>query len=431
MAVQVPSRIVMPLIAALVIFGASDHASLVVAQEKAASVVAAPVVQREVNTAHRVVGTVMPIRKSIVGSAVDGRVVEFLVNQGDAVTEGQPLAKLRTGTLEIELAAAQAELDLYDQQLAEKVNGSRPEEINEAKARMQAAEAVKKNAETKLARVESLYTRNATSEVDLDDARERADAANHSYLAAFALWKRVDAGPRAEQIAQARAQVALQTERVRLIEDRIKKFTIVAPFDGFVTAENTEVGEWIQQGDPVAEVIALDEVEVVANVPAEHAVRLQRGRRVRIEFPELPGDVFTGAVDRIVPTGDVRTRTFPIHIRLTNRINEGRVLLMAGMLARADLPTGEKSRLPLVPKDALVLNGSQRSVFVVDRKGRSNTSGVVRAVPVRLGVADGNMIQVDAAVREGDLVVVMGNERLKAGQDVELTEIWSVESDVD
>ena len=82
-----------------------------------ASVVATEVIEREVNIGHRVVGTVMPIQKSTVGTAVDGRVVKYLVNVGDHVQENQPLAKLRTGTLEIELKAARAELKLRQEEL--------------------------------------------------------------------------------------------------------------------------------------------------------------------------------------------------------------------------------------------------------------------------------------------------------------------------
>lgn len=395
------------------------------AQTEAASVVATRVVQREVSTAKRVVGTVMPVHRSLVGSAVDGRVVEFLVDQGDSVKQGQVLARLRTQTLEIELAAAVAELGLYEQELLEKTNGSRPEEISEAKARMWAAKAVVNNANSRLERVQKLFETNATSASEFDDARERALAAHQAHLASEAYWKRVELGPRSEQIAQATSKVALQAERVRLIKDRIKRFTIVAPFDGFIAAEHTDVGEWIQQGDPIAEVVALDEVEIQVNVPAEHAVRLEGGRPVRIEFPELPGELFTGSIDRVVPTADVTTRTFPVIIRLTNRLKGDRPVLMAGLLARADLPSGPVSRLPLVPKDALVLDGARRSVLVVDLT--EGMRGTVRRVPVRLGVADGTLIQVDADIDDGDVVVVLGNERLTDGQEVEVREIHSSE----
>ncbi|MDP6443087.1 MAG: efflux RND transporter periplasmic adaptor subunit [Pirellulaceae bacterium] len=396
-------------------------ATIASAQDKPASIVVVKVVQREVNTGHRVVGSVTPVRTSIVGSAVDGRVVEFLVEEGDAVKENQPLARLRTGTLEIELAAANAELDVYEQELKEKQNGSRPEEVAAAKARMAAADAVKSNAAAKLTRTELLFEKDAANDADLNDARERAESASQLFLAAEAQWKLVTAGPRQEQIARAQAQVALQRANVDLLKDRIEKFTVRAPFDGYVTKEDTEVGEWIKQGDPIAEVVALSKVDVRANVPAEQAVRLQRGRPIRIEFPEQPGEIFTGVVDRIVPQADFRSRTFPVNIQLDNRYSDGRPLLMAGMLARAVLPTGAKSRLPLVPKDALVLQGAERFVCVIDVARGSTNTGKVRLAPVTLGVTDGGLVQVNGTIRAGELVAVLGNERLKDGQDVEFT----------
>ena len=313
-------------------------------------VVVASVIETEVKSGQRVVGSVNPLRTSTIGSAVNGRVQEFCVNSGDRVEEGKVLAKLRTETLEIERAAAEAELGLATQRLAELENGSRAEDIAEAEANMRGAAAALKNAENKLRRVESLATRGATSSTQLGDATEAADSARFAFKATEALYNRIKEGPRPELIAQAAAQVELQRQRLNLIEDRIAKSTIVAPFDGFVAAEFTEVGAWINQGDPIAEVIQLDEVEIRAPVTAEAVVSLRIGDVVRVEFPELPEELLTGTIDRIVPVATSRARTFPVHIRLKNRIQHETPMLKAGMLARIDLPAGKRQRLPLVPR---------------------------------------------------------------------------------
>ncbi|MCP4172161.1 MAG: efflux RND transporter periplasmic adaptor subunit [Fuerstiella sp.] len=385
------------------------------------SVEVARVIERELNVGHRVVGSVMPIQSSTVGTAVNGRVENFLVDVGDAVRKGDVLAELRTGTLEIELKAARAELTLRQEELQELRNGSRPEEISEARARMLAAKAIRQNESSNLTRLEQLVKRQAINPTDLDDARARAESTSQILIALQAALSRIESGPRAEQIAQAHARVALQEAQVELIEDRILKYTVRSPFDGFVTAEHTEVGEWVSDADPIADVIALEYVEILCNVPAEQALRLRRGRDIRIEFPELPGEVFTGRVDQVVPIADRRTRTFPVNIRLQNRMNEGRPLLLAGMLARAVLPTGDRTVMPLVPKDSLVLNGSQRSVFIVASAAESGSSAKVRSVSVTLGVSDAGLIQVKGELKAGDVVVVRGNERLRDGQEVSVS----------
>jgi RND family efflux transporter MFP subunit len=392
-------------------------------------VVVARVVETEVSAGQRVLGTVQPLRTSTIGSAADGRVVEFLVNNGDAVQEDQPLARLRTDTLMIELAAAKAELSLYEQQLAELANGSRPEDIAEAQAKMLGAKAAMEVAAANLRRVESLAASKATSATALDEAKERAEFTRYVHSAAEALLKRVQLGPRAEQISQAEARFELQKQNVLLIEDRLAKFTIRAPFDGFVAAEFTEVGAWISQGDPIAQVIQLNEVEVESPVTAEYAVRLRPGDTIRVEFPELPDQLIVGTVDRIVPIADARSRTFPVYIRIPNQVRDGTPLLMAGMLARVELPAGQKQTMPLVPKDALVLDTSERSVYIVrldgnaageNRTGTQNRTGTVQKVPVDLGVAVRGRIQIRGNVSAGDLVVVVGNERLRNDDRVQI-----------
>ncbi|MFK7738081.1 MAG: efflux RND transporter periplasmic adaptor subunit [Pirellulaceae bacterium] len=390
------------------------------AESKLPPVVVETVVERTVNTGYRVVGTVRPAKSSTIGTATDGRVEAFLVNAGQAVQSGQALAQLRTGTLRIELAAAQAELELVRQQLAELSNGARPEEIAEAEAIAAGAEAAMENSRVQLKRLQSLSATGAATAVDIDNARERATTTRFAYAASTAALERIRNGPRPEQIAQRRAQVDLQTQRVLLIQDRLEKHTIRAPFDGFVSEEFTEVGAWVSGGDPIVTVMKLDEVEVQAPVTADYATKLSLGDTIRVEFPQLPQKLFTGQVDRIVPQADPRARTYPVIIGLKNEMRQGVPLLLSGMLARMDLPAGASRRLPLVPKDALVLNESERVVYVIETERRDSTAGIARKQSVSLGVAVGEWIQVSGKVEAGQQVVVVGNERLNDGMKVRL-----------
>jgi RND family efflux transporter MFP subunit len=135
--------------------------------------------------------------------------------------------------------------------------------------------------------------------------------------------------------------------------------------------------------------------------------------------------VFTGQVAFVVPQADVRTRTFPVKIRVKNEITDRGPLLSSGMYARVTLPTGEKQQALLVPKDALVLGGPQPMVYVVDTVDARQ--GKVKSVPVELGVASGHLIQVKGPLEPGKMVVVQGNERLRPGQDVTIVRTISTE----
>ncbi len=168
--------------------------------------------------------------------------------------------------------------------------------------------------------------------------------------------------------------------------------------------------------------LELDQVEVQLAVTAETVVHLNPGETIRVEFPELPQDLFVGTIERVVPVADPRSRTFPVFILLDNALVNGVPELKAGMLARVDVPAGRREAMPLVPKDALVLNGIESAVFVIDSdpKFSDRDSGLARRVPVTLGVAVGGLIQVSGNIKAGDWVATEGNERLLPGATVQV-----------
>jgi RND family efflux transporter MFP subunit len=386
---------------------------------RASLVIVAPVVEREVTVGQTFVGTVMPSKKATIGSAVDGRVIEFPLNEGDRISKDQPLAQLLTDTIKLEVQAAEAELELRRQALAELENGTRPEELEQAKARMASAEARRKYMKARWDRWQKLYdTNRAISEEELDEAVSTGIEAEQAYVEAKAAYDLAVAGPRVEQIAQARAQVGVQAATVERLKDQLTKHTIISRFDGYVTAEYTEVGQWVKQGDPVADVVALDEVEIVAYVVEQHVPHVHVGAQVIVDVPAISGRRFSGVVADIVPQADVQARTFPVKVRVTNEFTDSVPLLKSGMYARVLLPTGSKQTATLVPKDALVLGGQQPIVFVVDGAKENGQTGKVAPVSVQVGIADGGLIQVTGEIKSGQLVVVQGNERLLPGQEV-------------
>jgi RND family efflux transporter MFP subunit len=390
----------------------------------APAVVVSPVVEREITAGQNFVGTVMPLKKAIIGSAVDGRVIEFPLDEGDRVEKGQALAQLLTDTIKLEVETAEAELQLRQQELAELENGTRAEEIEQARARMAAAAARAKYADARRARADKLFAdRQAISEEERDEMVSLAVEAEQAYLEAKAAHDLAVAGPRKEQIAQARAQVAMIQANVNRLKDQLTKHTVIARFSGYITAEHTEVGQWVARGDPVAEIAALDEVEVVTYVVEQYAPHVHVGMQVHVEVPALAGRVFGGQVSAVVPQADVQARTIPVKVLVKNEVTDQGPVLKAGMYARVMLPTGDKQRANLVSKDALVLGGQQPAVYVIDIAAPDARAGKSRLVPVQIGVADGSWIHVIGPLTPGQLVVVQGNERLRPGVDVTIQRV--------
>lgn len=389
------------------------------AQLGPAKVTVAEILERhDLSSGRAFVGTVEARRHSSIGSAVSGRVTEFLVNEGDRVTKGQPLAKLLTKNVEIQIAAAKAELELRKHELDELNNGAREEELRESEARMKAAAAAMKLAQAKLARVKGLIERNAATREEIDEVNSTSETATAMHLAAKAAYDLVVAGPRKERIAQAAARADAAQEEVNRLLDILEKHTIKSPFAGFVVAEHTEEGQWIESGKLVAEVLEVDPIEVRVSVHESYIPRLTLGTSARIEIEALPSQTFVGNVIAIVPKGDEKSRTFPVRIALKNQQQaDGTPLLKPGMFAKVELPVDQQKHVLLVPKDSLVLGGPQPVIFVVttDEKTKKST---VSPVTVQLGIAVNSWIEVRGDLKAKQQVVVEGNERLRPGAQV-------------
>ncbi|MFK7777580.1 MAG: efflux RND transporter periplasmic adaptor subunit [Gimesia sp.] len=420
---RIITRIVVPFYLCAVLSG---H---LFAQRGPATVAVAEIVEREAASGQTFVGTVMPIKRSLIGSAVGGRVAEFLVNEGDYVRAKQPLAQLLTNTINLELDAAKAELDFRKHELAELENGTRPDELKKAKALMLAAKAGTEYQQKRLKRLESLYSRKAVNDDDIQQVVSESIRSEQLYQEASAAYQLAVKGPRKEQISQARSRVAIQQALVDKLASQVIKHTIISPFNGYVVAEHTEVGQWVNSGELVAEVIALDEVDVRVQVLENHIPHVKLGMDVRVEIPAIPEEVFTGTVVLIIPQADVRSRTFPVKIRIKNTITKDGPVLKSGMLARAVLPTGSRQKALMVSKDALVLGGPRPMIYVVDLDSDNKKLGKARAIPVQVGVANGRLIQVKGNLKRGEYVVIRGNERLRPGQDVVIKEVMAPDAE--
>lgn len=396
----------------------------------------AKLVQAEVQAGQRFVGTVTPPRRAVIGSAVAGRVQQVHVEDGDPVgfvtladgaRKGQPLVQVLTRTIELEVENARALLELRQQELLELENGARPEDIEEARARATKSKALMDYGHAKFKRLQLLFDQGrASSRDEVEESQSQSLAMESAYKEANAAYDRLVNGARKEHVAQARARLKAQADEVARLEDILSKYTIRAPFDGYVVAKHTEVGAWVNPGTPVIEVVELDPVEIVVSVPEAFIARVHESLEAHVRVEAWPEETFSGQVWRVVPQADVRSRNFPVKLRVPNPRGTHGHKLKAGMLADVVLPIGKPQLALLAPKDALVLDQGAAKVIKIDDKGLTSP------VPVRLGVAHGSLIQVldeTHALRAGDQVVVRGNERLpKPGIPVQVVRVVPTES---
>ena len=327
-----------------------------VAQQPPASVVrVAEVTRAEMAPTVAVPGTVYARNEVELRAAVAGTLANVR-EPGSSVAAGDVVAKLDTTTLELQRAEQEALLE---------------------------------RAEIEVARLQSEYGRQR----ELQETDVVSEFQLEQTLANL-------------QLAQADARII--GIRIRQIDDEIRRCSVRAPFAGMVVARARRGGEDVARGEMLARLTDIDHLEVRAFVPLKHLARTQQGDRLNI----FNSDVSTaGTIRALIPSGDVRSQTFEVHIDLPEAEQHSLVL---GQLVSVAIPIRVRQSVLAVPRDALVLRSDGTYVF------RVNAENVAERIAVTLGDSDGDMIAVEGALAEGDRVAVRGAENLSDGASVRL-----------
>jgi len=330
-----------------------------------AMVKVAPVRKQMTQQRIALVGRLMELKRAVIASEVEGRLVELLTPAGRTVVGGQTVI---------------ARVDPIWSELA----------VEEAKADLASAEATAGQSSRELEHLESLALRNAADPQAVDDARAKAEADAAKVLALKALLHR-----------------AIETN---------KRVEIIAPFDGTVSKKLTEQGQWVDSGGAVVEVVSRGLIDAVIDVPEQFISAVGVGTPVEVTIDPL-GETVSGEVIAVNPDGSNPSRSFPVKIRLDDRGG----LLKVGMSVTAKVPVNVEKEYVVVPRDAVQYgaNGPQVWMSVVMPGSAPGAMPVGLPMDVEVIFGQGEVFAVRAMPKtEGmDLlpgmeVVVEGAERL-------------------
>lgn len=328
-----------------------------------------PAEQKTVRESVELVGTAQALRRSTIGAEAAGRVDAMAADAGDFVKAGDPLCRMRTRPVELQLARAQGLLDSCRATLEKMEKGFRKEEIDQAEARAKAAQAGLERWTQDFERTKKLLADGASTQAEFDVTEAAFRQARETLAEAQASLDLVKSGNRPEDIARARADFASQAAAVAELQDVLDKMTVRMPFDGFVIRKMTEDGEWLSPGAPVAEIVDLGAVRILLDVPEKYLAGLTPGSPAPVVFDALGADrEFPGAVTQIVPSSAVGTHTLMVRVDVKNTMDGGRPVIADGLLARVWLPVGKEHVALLVPKSAVIRQEGRDVVYTVSDK---------------------------------------------------------------
>jgi len=235
------------------------------------------------------------------------RIAEVLVQEGAKVRRGEILARLDTSRLKPLAAAAVAEVQAQQAVVDRLHHGSRPQEIEQARANVASARADQVNARQQWTRMSALTTLTAgraISEQDLEGAKAAMDSAQaHLEVAEKALDLEL-VGPRKEDIAQAEAQLHANQSQLELLHRQLADCELVAPIDGVVRSRLLEPGEMVSPQRPVLNLAIMDPKWVRAYVSETDLGRIHMGMKASISTDSFPGRSFPGWIGFIASVAE-------------------------------------------------------------------------------------------------------------------------------
>ncbi len=188
---------------------------------------------------------------------------------------------------------------------------------------------------------------------------------------------------------------------------KFRDAAIRAPFSGIVTSRQVEVGDLVQQGMKVANMVDLSRVKIRVSVPEKKVPMVVEGMPVQVTSDLFPGSLFRAVVTS-VSSKSSKDHTYQVEAVMDNPKEHP---FRAGMFARAAFVGNAERQSLLIPRKALVGSIGTPEVFVV-------RGGVARRVRLLLGAAPGERVEVLGGIASGEQVVVSGQNELAEGTPV-------------
>jgi len=304
------------------------------------------------------VGVIRPRVESDLGFRVSGKVAERLVQAGDKVTAGQPLARLDTVDFQLQLEQASAEMEA-------------------AKANLAQADAEDR-------RVLELR-KNGWSTASIEE-KQRA------------------------VVEEAKGRLRRAERIVSLAANSLSYTTLSADTDGIVTATLVEPGQVIAQGVPVIRLARSDSREAVAAIP-EFLVDRVKTAEASVSLWSGPGKSYAAKLRELSPSADPNTRTYLARFTILDPPAN----LEFGQTATVTLSDPDSERVVRLPLSALFNQGTGPGVFTVDPK-----TGALTLKPVEVVAYESSEVLLRKGVDPGDMVVTLGVQKLDVAQRVRI-----------
>jgi HlyD family secretion protein len=365
-------------------------------------------------------GYIIAAHKIEVASKVNGRVAWIGVDKGDKVQAGQVLVRLEDDEYRAQVTQQRGQLVNLEAKLAEAQHGSRPEEIQKARADVDEAKADLANAKVSLDRTRQLVQEGVLAKQSLDDAQAKHDG---DVAKVASLQRTLDLavlGPRVEEVDQIRGQIEQARGALAYAQTQLENTVIKAPVTGTILDRNVEKGEFITTGfvgdkgakGYIVTMADLNYLQVELDISQNDFPKLGPQQKGIVTTDAYPDRKYQGVVEQVSPEADRAKATVQVKVRVLNPDDYLRPDMNATVSFYNDVkaePTAAAKRFIVIPQGA-ILNGN---VFVV-------VSGHARKKQVTTSGNSEKGVLIASGLIGGEDLIVNPPANLKDGQRVQV-----------
>jgi putative peptide zinc metalloprotease protein len=291
---------------------------------------------------------VLPAHNADVRSEIDGMIEHIYVSEGDAVRQGDLLARLSDRENRNELQKTTEEIRQSRSKLRMLQAGPTAEEINLAKTGVEKAEEHLKYAQARLERDKLMFQKDLISQKNLEDTQELAVIADKDLAEAQGKLTVLVKGARPEEIEGTRAEISRLEAQKNYLEGQLKRVEVRSPATGIVATPARQLKEMerqvIQKGALIAKVYEVKTLTVEIAVPEKEMAEIRVGQKVVLKARAYPDETFSGTVASIATSVDAGTsgsESTPRTILITTEIDNASLLLKPQMTGQAKISCGE------------------------------------------------------------------------------------------
>lgn len=257
------------------------------------------------------------------------------------------------------------------------------------------------NVDSDIAQLNALEASAELAKITYERDRKQLDAQTISQAALDA-----DAADLKVKLAQVAQQKAL-----------VNKKTIRAPFAGRLGINLVNQGQYVNPGDKIVTLQALDSIYVDFYLPQQELSLISKDQDLIITTDSFPGKTFSGTVSAVNPKVDPQTRNMQVEAIIKNPKHE----LLPGMYVSVQVQAGEKQHYLTLPRTAVTFNPYGETVYLVEEKGKDKTGKpalFAKQAFITIGLSRGDQVAILSGIKVGDLVVSSGQLKLKSGSPI-------------